>query len=310
MRLSTFASILVVASGCSGGSKKKSDNTTPSGNGQDMMGDTSTTGGTKSEPPPPPDTGGYKLIAPSAVTYSPLDPTAKTPGPEVAVLHGDPKSGGVFLLKVAPGGKSGLHTHTSDYHAIVVSGAPKHYLPGGEKKAKPLEIGSYWFQPGNQPHGDECTGTEPCVRYLIFPGAFDFTATPKAKKVAAGKYKLVARKSAKFAPIDPSKPDGMKAAFVHGDPKTGPVGFLLEVPAGATSGLHSHTSDYHAIVLEGAPAHWLPHEKGVGDPVSPGTYWFQPGGYDHHDRCASTTPCLAFVFMDKALDFKPAASGK
>jgi quercetin dioxygenase-like cupin family protein len=267
---------------------------------------------TKPEPPAAPDTGGYHLNKLADAKYGPLDPN-NPKGPEIAVLHGDPQKGGAFLLKLPPGMKAPVHTHTADYHAVVLSGAPKHWLPGGDKKAKPLDAGSYWFQPGNQPHGDECTGKDPCVLFLVMTGAFDFAPAPTAKAIAAkdvGKYTLTAKKDAKWGPVDPKQPDGMKMAFVFGDPKTGPVGFMIELPPKANGGIHSHTSDYHAITLEGTPAHWLPHEKGEGEPVEPGTYWFQPGGYDHGDRCASDKPCRAFVFMDKALDFKPAAAKK
>lgn len=256
-------------------------------------------------PPPPPDTGGYRLVAPSSLTYAPLIPN--TPGPELAVVTGDPQKGGGFFLKLPPGTKPGLHTHTSDYHAIVISGAPRHWLPGEEKKAKPLGPGSYWFQPGGQPHGDECTGTEPCVLYLVLAGAFDFTPTPNAKPGKPGKYSLVARSSLKFNPVDPAQPNGAKIAMVSGDPKAGPVAFIVEQPPGGNAGLHSHTSEYHALVVGGTPAHWLPHEASEGEPLALGTYWFQPGGYDHGDRCAGTATCHIFVMMPKALDFKPAA---
>src|SRR4029077_16984886 len=134
---------------------------------------------------------------------------------ELAVAHGDPKSGGAFFLRVAPGGKSGLHTHTSDYQAVVISGAPKHYLAGAEAKAKPLAVGSYWFQPGGQPHGDECTGTEPCVLFLVMNGKFDMQLTPKAKPPKVGKYKLIAAGDLKLSPLDPSQPAGPKAQFVY-----------------------------------------------------------------------------------------------
>ena len=93
--------------------------------------------------------------------------------------------------------------------------------------------------------------------------------------------------------------------LVSGDPKTGPVAFIVEIPPGGTAGLHSHTSEYHAIVVGGAPAHWLPHEKNEGEAQAVGTYWFQPGGYVHGDRCTGATPCHAFLMMPKPLDVKP-----
>jgi quercetin dioxygenase-like cupin family protein len=256
-------------------------------------------------PPPPPDTGGFKVVAPSSLTYAPLGPAR--PGPELAVVTGDLQKGGGFFLKVPPGTKPGLHTHTADYHAIVISGAPRHWLPGEDKQAKPLGAGSYWFQPGNQPHGDECTGTEPCVLYLVVAGAFDFASTPKARPAKRGSYSLVARKDLKFTPVDPKQPEETKIAIVSGDPKTGPVAFIVERPPGSNSGLHSHSSEYHALVLDGALAHWLPHEPNEGEPLAPGTYYFQPDRHDHGDRCTGSVACHTFVMMPKSLDMRPAA---
>jgi quercetin dioxygenase-like cupin family protein len=225
-------------------------------------------------------------------------------------VHGDLKTGASFFLKLPPGAKTGIHTHTSDYHAVVVSGAPKHWLVGGDAKAKPLASGSYWFQPGGQAHGDECTGKDPCVLFIVMKGAFDFAPAKDAKPGPAGKYTLTARADAKFGPLDRTKPQGAKMAVESGDPKAGPVAFLLELPAGGNAGLHQHTSDYDAVVVDGAPAHWLPTEANEGDPLASGTYWFQPGGHDHGDRCSGSAPCHVFIYMDKAVDFLPPKSAK
>lgn len=308
----------VLAIGCSSSSKPPANPTPPTGSGATATepgGGTDTGNGVaaaaKTEapavkaPPPPPDTGGFKLVPAASLTYKPVDPS-KPGGLELALVTGDLETGGGFFLKLPPGSKSGLHTHTSDYHAIVVSGAPKHWIAGEEKKAKPLGVGSYWFQPGSQPHGDECTGTEPCVLYLVLMGKFDFAPAPNAKAVKPGKYSLVAVKDLKWNPMDPKQPTGPKTAIVSGDPKTGPVAFIIELPPGASTGLHSHTSEFHGLVLEGALAHWLPHETNQGEPQAPGTYFFQPGGYDHGDRCTGTVLCRTFIMMPKALDSKPA----
>lgn len=305
--LATTTALLVL--GC-GGSKKSAEKPapTPDKTAADgtAAGDAAGSGDMKAEPALPPDTGGYKLMAPDALQWMPLNPDG--PGPELAVVHGDLENGGAMFLRVQPGHNAGVHTHTNDYHAVVVSGAPKHYLAGGAKKAKPLAVGDYWFQPGGQAHNDECTGTEPCVLFIVIGGKFDMQATPKAKAPKMGAYAMVTGAQQKFAPLDPTHPEGAKAAFVHGDPATGPVAFVIELPPGGNSGLHSHTSEYHAVVLQGAPAHWLPHEKAEGTAVEPGTYWYQPGGYDHGDRCTSDGPCRAFVYVNGGFDYKPAAS--
>lgn len=307
-----LAAALIAVVGCGGGTKKTQDPTPPPGD----MGatDSATSDGAATDPgmakvkeppppPPPPDTGGYKMVKQSELTWTPLSPDGK--GPEMAVVDGNPQEGpSKFFLRIPGGGKAGAHTHSADYHAFVVSGAHKHWLAGGEKKAKPLEPGAYWFQPGGQPHDDQCTGSDPCILFIVSDGKFDFTATPKAKAPKAGKYKLSVRKDAKFVPMDPSMPpDAPKISVLFGDPKTGPVALLIEVPPGSKAPIHGHSSNYHAVVLDGAPFHWLPHEKDEGEGFANGTYFFQPGGYDHGDRCLSAEPCHGFVYFDKAMDF-------
>ncbi|MEJ7603690.1 MAG: hypothetical protein WKG01_37730 [Kofleriaceae bacterium] len=254
---------------------------------------------------PPPDTGGFRLVAPATLEYTPVDPKQPN-GPALAPVSGGVGGGGSYFLRLPAGYKPGLHTHTADYHAVVVSGTPRHWLAGGELKAKPLGPGSYWFQPGKLPHGDECVGSESCILFFILSAPFDSIPAPTAKPGKADNYLLVARADVTFAPMDPAKPDGPKLGIVSGDPKTGPVAFLIEIPPGGTAGLHTHTSEYHAIVVAGAPVHWLPHEPDEGQPVTPGTYWFQPGGYVHGDRCTGSTPCVTFGMMAKPLDAKPA----
>src|SRR5215472_8602828 len=78
---------------------------------------------TAAETPAPaaPDNGGYALVPPAKLQYNPVMPGQ--PGPDVAVVHGDLKTGASFFLRIPAGAKPGLHTHSSDYQAVVISGA-------------------------------------------------------------------------------------------------------------------------------------------------------------------------------------------
>src|SRR5262245_23274206 len=128
MKLTPVLATAILAVGCGGKSKPAAPPPTPD------------TEHTEAPPPgpPPPDIGGYKLVAPSELTYAALNPDA--PGPELAAVFGDAQTGGAFFLKIPAGHKSGVHTHTADYHAVVISGAPRHWLAGTEKAAKPLAV--------------------------------------------------------------------------------------------------------------------------------------------------------------------------
>jgi quercetin dioxygenase-like cupin family protein len=262
------------------------------------------------EPEPAPDpTGGYSLTAPADLEYGKLDPN-NPEGPDIAVVHGNPQDDemSAVFLRVPAKGDAGVHTHTVGYHAVVVSGSPKHWLPG-EKKVKSLSPGDYWYQPGGQAHGDSCDGPDPCVLFILFEGKFDFAPAPDVKKVETGDYKLVRAKDAKWGPLDPKDKKGKQIAMLNGDPATGPVAFGLQVPGGGEAGLHSHTSDYHAVVLAGTPSHWIEGGEGENDELGAGTYWFQPGAQVHGDTCRGKDACSLFVFMPEKLDMIPKAAG-
>jgi hypothetical protein len=75
-----------------------------------------------------------------------------------------------------------LHYHTSDYHLVLIQGTMKHWGGGTrEPDAKPLGPGSYWFQPGKQPHGDSCLSDE-CLMYLHWAGKRDGIAAEQPKQ--------------------------------------------------------------------------------------------------------------------------------
>jgi len=120
-------------------------------------------------------------------------------------------------------------------------------------------------------------------------------------------YVLVPAGGAKFVPLDPKNPGGFQQAVLSGDPKTGPVAFLIKLPKGAAP-IHWHSSDYYAFTIEGTTKHWLPGKEADAKPNPPGTFWFQPGGTTgpHGDECLSDS-CTLFIFMPGKFDFIPVA---
>jgi hypothetical protein len=123
-------------------------------------------------------------------------------------------------------------------------------------------------------------------------------------KTAKPEYTLVPAGTAKFAPADPKMAAGPQIAVLSGDPKTGPVAFLLKLPKGPAP-LHWHSSDYYALTVDGNTKHWLPGKDAEAKSNPPGTFWFQPGGSAataHGDECLSDS-CTAFIFMPGKFDF-------
>lgn len=111
-----------------------------------------------------------------------------------------------------------------------------------------------------------------------------------------------------YQPLDPRDKEGKgpQIAMVFGDmKKKAPVGFLFKVPAGFRPGPHLHTQDYYSVVLEGAVHDFAPGAD-EGEAIGPGGFWFQAGKKVHDNHCASTTPCVIFIYSPSGYDYLPA----
>lgn len=88
----------------------------------------------------------YTAVLPSNITWN--DAPSIGPGAKTAVIDGDPKSSGPFVmrLKLPPKSKIGVHTHPADENVTVLSGTL--YFAAGDKfdtkTAKPFGPGSYF----------------------------------------------------------------------------------------------------------------------------------------------------------------------
>lgn len=69
-------------------------------------------------------------------TFRPLV-AALPDGPQIVLLDGDPESGSsVTLFRYQPdyAGSGRLHTHSYDYHSVLIEGAMKHWGEGGHHR--------------------------------------------------------------------------------------------------------------------------------------------------------------------------------
>ncbi len=114
----------------------------------------------------------------AGVKFMPMDP--KNPeGIQIGSANGDVMNGaGVFYMKLKQGAAP-MHSHTNSYHGVNVKGVVKHWVTGDEKSAPEMAVGSYWFQPGGQAHGDMCVSVDGCIVLLNFMGKFDFVPAKK-----------------------------------------------------------------------------------------------------------------------------------
>jgi len=104
--------------------------------------------------------------------FKPTDPS-RPEGTQIAVLWGEPDRGPSTMLMQMKKGNGRLHVHTADYQLVILEGTMTHWGAGDQESgAKPLGPGSYWFQPGGEPHGDSCLTNE-CLMFISWAGARD-----------------------------------------------------------------------------------------------------------------------------------------
>ena len=112
---------------------------------------------------------------------------AETPGAPTevrgVVLWGDPVKGPYGgIQKFPPGFSAPLHTHSSDMHAVVISGTFVVGPEGGPENRLPA--GSHEFIPSTYKHTTRCdTGAE-CVVFVETKGKFDVKPVEEGKKTA------------------------------------------------------------------------------------------------------------------------------
>jgi len=111
----------------------------------------------------------------------------------------------------------------------------------------------------------------------------------------------------KYQPLDPNDKEGKgpQIAIMFGDmKKRAPVGFLFKVPAGFRPGPHIHTADYYSAVIQGTVHDFAPGGD-EGQPIGPGGHWFQAGRVAHDNHCASSVPCVIFIYSPDGYDYLP-----
>lgn len=76
------------------------------------------------------------------------------------------------FIRMPAGFVSAPHIHTEDYYAVVVKGIGANDPVGA--KPKPLGVGSYWFQRGEEAHVTRCLSKTGCLFFIVQPGKFDY----------------------------------------------------------------------------------------------------------------------------------------
>jgi quercetin dioxygenase-like cupin family protein len=105
------------------------------------------------------------------LAWSPLTAEGVPPGPEIAVLRGDGKTGVLEAVVRLPANYTfPNHSHTSDELYVWLKGDFTYIAADGTAAA--LSGQTYISLPGGVPHALAC-GSEPCVFYLRYSRPFD-----------------------------------------------------------------------------------------------------------------------------------------
>ena len=102
-------------------------------------------------------------------------------GAKIAVLWGDPKTGGYGALKKMTSGSGlALHSHSSDQKVLCLSGALVLTFEG--KPAQDLANGSYAYIPAGMKHTADCKAGADCTYFEEQSGASDIKFIEPLKK--------------------------------------------------------------------------------------------------------------------------------
>lgn len=105
-------------------------------------------------------------------------------------------------------------------------------------------------------------------------------------------------------PVDPHNPSGPQMAALWGDPRRGPYGALLRVPAGFQSPMHRHAHDERVVVIQGASIHWVQGEDRAAAPtMRAGDVLLMPAGVNHVSAATADQDCLELITQDGKFDF-------
>ncbi len=245
-----------------------------------------------------------KVVLTSEVEWEQLNPARGDKSPLAATLWGHRTGPGPsgFLLKPVDGFKSPPHVHTANYHGVVIFGGIHNAEPGAREVY--LQTGSFWSQPSGGVHITAARGSS--LAYIEVEGAFDVLPFEKATN---NKTKAIYMPASSIAWVDqpgmPPSADGPKVAVLWGNPQDNqPSGTLVKLPTGFNGMMRSHSSTFHAVVIQGRPKHRVQDETDVKT-IEPGSYFSSKGEAAHQVSCEAGEDCIIYVRTEGKFDVIP-----
>lgn len=97
----------------------------------------------------------------------------------------------------------------------------------------------------------------------------------------------------------------LKIVKLWGDhTKDADYGMLVKLPAGFSTGMHSHSTDYYTVELQGRKVHRFKEEE-KAEAYTPGSFTYEVPGHVHEDVCLGPEDCILFIHQGNKFDFIP-----
>lgn len=245
-----------------------------------------------------------KVVLASEVEWEQLNPARGVKSPMAATLWGDRTGPGPsgFLLKLVDGFKSPTHIHTANYHGVVIKGTVHNAEP--DAKEVYLPAGSFWTQPGGGVHITAAKGSS--LAYIEFEGQLDVLPPEMATNKPSAPIVIDASNIIWVDQPGMSVPDdGIKQAILWGNYQDAqPSGTLVKLPAGFNGIINSHSSQLHAVMIQGQTKHSIPGES-VVNIMEPGSYFGSNGELIHQVSCEEGEDCIIYMRMEGKFDVIP-----
>lgn len=256
-----------------------------------------------------------------ATVYDP-DDVGALPGPLMVDAWGERGSAAHGTLGVFPPGFAApLHTHSNDYHGVVLRGEMTNpfgtdldvFLDADDANnngSVTMGPGSYWYVPAGSQHTTTCVGPEVCWFYFHSEALFDFAPiVDAAGDLNPGVVLEAPHADSVLLPRGDLEFAGDPGSFVQfapasGDMAAGAHGTFGLFSAGAASPSHIHSAEYYGVVVSGDLANPF-NLAAASTRLGTGGFWTVPADAVHITECASGSDCLFYFHARAGFDFEP-----
>lgn len=256
-----------------------------------------------------------KVVLKSEVKWDHLNPKRGDLAPKAGTLWGDRngKEPTGFLLRPPEDFQSPPHIHNVSYRGVVIKGVIHNDDPDAANMWMPA--GSFWTQPKGEVHitSAKDSGSLAYIEiekgpYLVLPKeeAFDSGERP----VNVDKSNIVWLGPSDITWVDQSKisnsDNGPKMAFLWGNTEDGELnGTFIKLPAGFNGKIHSNSSTFRAVVIQGQAQYHIPGEDEVKT-LESGSYFSSEGASVHQISSTTGEESIIYVRTKGKYDVIPA----